>query len=120
MIVKVLLIASVVAVSLWLLRGHRRGGRLALTRLVGIGFAVCWVVAVLAPGSVTRLANLIGVGRGADLLLYGLIVAFMFTTVSLYQHIRHLNDTVSQLTREQALLEHAFRTETTNEIGQDL
>lgn len=117
MIVKALLIASVLAVSLWLVRGRRRGGGLVLTRLAGLIFAACWVFAVLAPAVVTEIANMMGVGRGADLLLYGLIVAFMFTTVSLFQHIRHLNDTLARLTQQQALLAHRVRELDEHNVG---
>jgi hypothetical protein len=116
MIVKLLLIASVIVGSLWLLRGTRRGGRLVMTRLAGLAFAVSWVIAVLAPNAVTKLANAVGVGRGADLLLYGLVVVFMFTTVSLYQHIRHLNDAVARLARAQALLQHELETARSKEV----
>ena len=110
MIIKVLLIASVMAAAFWLLRGRRAGGRLALTRLAGLAFAGCWVLAVLAPDLVTRVANLVGVGRGTDLVLYVLVVAFLFTTAGQHQKIAQLSDDVAVLTRALALVEHEART----------
>ncbi|MFC6286534.1 DUF2304 domain-containing protein [Nocardioides sp. GCM10027113] len=109
MIVKILLIASVAVTAVWLLRGSRRGGRLAISRLAGLTFAAGWVIAVIAPDSVTRMANVVGVGRGADLLLYVLVVAFMFTSAALHQHVRRLNDSIAELTRSHALLAHEVR-----------
>jgi hypothetical protein len=106
MIVKAFLIASVFATACWLVRGHRRGRRLALTRIAGLMFAGCAVLAILSPNTVTRVANLVGVGRGTDLLLYVFIVAFTFVVVGQNQQIRHLNDRMARLTRAQALLEH--------------
>lgn len=106
MIIKIFLIASVIAAGVWLLRGQRHGGRLAVTRMAGIGFGACWVLGVLAPDLVTRAANLVGVGRGTDLVLYVLVVAFLFTTAGQYQRMRELSDRLATLARSQALLEH--------------
>lgn len=105
MIIKVFLIASVIAVGLWLLRGHRRGGRLAITRMAGILFAASWVLGVLAPDLVTQAANLVGVGRGTDLVLYVLVVAFLFTTAGQHQKLAELDDRAAALTRALALVE---------------
>ena len=48
--------------------------RLALSVLIGLGAAV----AIMFPPLVTRLANLVGVGRGTDLVLYGFVVGSIF------------------------------------------
>lgn len=110
MTIKIFLIASVIAASFWLLRGERRGGRLALTRLAGLAFAGSWIVGVLSPDAVTWVANLVGVGRGTDLVLYVLVVGFMFTTVVLQQRLRSVEERIAQLTRAQALLERDAET----------
>lgn len=105
MIIKFFLIGSLLAASLWLLRGERRGGRLALTRIAGLVFASSWVVGVLSPDAVSWVANRMGVGRGTDLVLYVLVVAFMFTTVGHQQRMRQMDERIAELTRAQALLE---------------
>lgn len=110
MIIKVLLIASVIAAAFWLLRGRRLGSRLAISRLAGAAFASCWVLAVLVPDQVTRVANLVGVGRGTDLVLYILVVAFMFSTAGQHQKVAQLSDDVAVLTRALALVEPQTRT----------
>ncbi len=106
MIVKVLLIASVLVVAWWLLRGGGRGTRLAATRLAGLLLAAGAVIAIVAPDAVTRVANLVGVGRGADLVLYVLVVVFTFVSIGQYQQFRRLEERLARLTRAHALLEH--------------
>ncbi|QZY28028.1 DUF2304 domain-containing protein [Nocardioides coralli] len=106
MIVKVLLIASILAALAWMLRARPTGRRLAVTRLAGLAAAVCWIVAVLDPGLVSWVANLVGVGRGTDLVLYALVVVFLFTTVGLYQRLKHLEAEIAELARDGALLRY--------------
>lgn len=104
--VKVLLILSVLAALAWVVRARPSNHRLALTRLAGLAAATCWIVAVINPEIVSRVAHLVGVGRGTDLLLYVLVVVFMFTTVGQQQRLRLLEDRLAELTRSHALLEH--------------
>lgn len=103
MLIKVFLIASVVAATLFLIRGGTSGRHLAIRRLTALAFVSCWVLAVIAPDLVTRVANLMGVGRGTDLVLYVLVVAFLFATVAQRQHLGELDNRIAQLTRELAL-----------------
>ncbi|HWM00654.1 MAG TPA: DUF2304 domain-containing protein [Nocardioidaceae bacterium] len=103
MIIQVFLIGSVVAVLLYLMRSTNTARHLAVRRLAGIGFASCWAVAVIAPDVVTEVANVMGVGRGTDLVLYVLVVTFLFATVAQHQHRRDVEERLAQLTRELAL-----------------
>lgn len=105
MIIKTLLILSVLAVLVHVARGRATGRQLALRRLAGVAFSLAWIVAVIAPDLVTRLANLVGVGRGADLVLYVLAVAFLITTIGQRQHLLDVENNVARLTRELAILE---------------
>jgi len=68
-----------------------------------VGFAGTWFVAVLSPDIVTWVANQVGVGRGTDLVLYVLVVAFLFTILSQQQQMRALHDRMAKLTRAVAL-----------------
>lgn len=106
MIIKVLLVLSIVVVALVLMRDEGSARRLALGRLATLGFVACGVAAVLAPDLVTQLANAVGVGRGADLLLYALVVAFLFSSVAQRRRMRALDERIAQLTRELALRNH--------------
>jgi hypothetical protein len=103
-IIRLFLIGSVVLLCAWLLRGQRRAGGLAATRLAGLLLAVGWVAAVLFPQLVTALARWVGVGRGTDLVLYVSVVAFMFASALQQRRNRELEARIVTLTRAHALL----------------
>ena len=68
-IIQLLLVLGIVVIIAWLFM--KRGAKqLAVRRLLIIAFAVFAVLTVLFPSVLTKVANLVGVGRGADLLLY--------------------------------------------------
>jgi hypothetical protein len=102
-IIKVVLVLGAVAAAVWLLRGTRHAGRLAFTRLCSLAFALAWIVAVLFPDLVTAAANLVGVGRGTDLLIYALVLVVLFTGLGQYRRMRELEAQLAELTRALAL-----------------
>jgi small membrane protein len=114
-IIKGILIGCIVLGSLWLLRGQRKAGRLALTRLSGLALATMWAVAVVWPDGVTRLANLVGVGRGTDLVLYATVVAFMFSTVLNQRRFAELENRVATLSRNSAIQQHQLEVVSTRD-----
>jgi len=74
-----------------------------LDRLLGLSLlGVAWF-AILLPDYTTRLANLLGVGRGADLIFYlfGLFTLFVFVILS--THLRTLSRQITTLVRHQAI-----------------
>lgn len=56
----------------------------AVKRLAFLAFIALNVVAVVYPGLVNWVAHRLGVGRGADLVLYLLVGAFIFVSVNTY------------------------------------
>jgi small membrane protein len=105
MIIKLLLVAGLAVAALMLLRGKRTALGLLMRRSLTIGAILLGIVAVLFPGLVTRAANAVGVGRGTDLVLYALCVAFLFVTIAQNLRITELHDRTVELARRQALLE---------------
>ena len=76
-IIQLLLVVGIVVIVGWLFM--KRGAKqLAVRRLLIIAFAVFAVFTVLFPGALSRVANLVGVGRGADLLLYMTVLVLGF------------------------------------------
>lgn len=57
----------------------------------------------MRPDDLTVVANWIGVTRGTDLLLYVLVLAFVFTTVSSYIRFREQELRYARLARAVAL-----------------
>ena len=76
-VIKVLLVVALV-MSMGILLVPRKGARpLAIRRLTYLLLLVAAIAAVIFPSWLTWLAALVGVGRGTDLLLYGLVVVFI-------------------------------------------
>lgn len=105
MLIQVLLLLSVVALLvLFVRRGN--GVHVAASKRVGLViFAVANVYAVLRPDHLTVVAQLLGVGRGTDLVLYGLVVAFLFAMLSFYLRFRAVDQRLTDLARSVALRE---------------
>ena len=72
------------------------GGSMAFTALAGIYFA--W-----RPDDLSTIAHLIGVGRGADLLLYIWVVVSFLAIVALMLRLRALREQITLLARHAAL-----------------
>lgn len=65
-----------------------------------------WLAAcafIYSPDTLTHVANALGINRGADLLLYGLTLAFLFMSFLLYARIVQLRRQMTQLVRHLAL-----------------
>jgi len=105
MVIQLLLIAVVVLVVARLFRS--RGARAQAIRRIGlVVFAAFAVVSILFPDLWTRIAqDYLGVGRGTDLVLYALVVAFLSFTVTTYLRFRELETNYTRLARRIALSE---------------
>lgn len=101
--IQVLLIVVVLVVGVVLVRSTAGARHQAIRRLLLGALVALAVASILVPGAVTDVANAVGVGRGADLLLYGLVIAFLGFVVSSYRRSRHLEETITQLARRLAL-----------------
>lgn len=102
---KVLLLAGVGTFGLLALRGAPGPGQRALWRLGGSAILLAAALAVLFPDALTSIANSVGVGRGADLVLYVLAVCFLLTTVTVFRRIRELEERYVRLARRVAINE---------------
>ena len=75
-IIQLVLVLGIVVIVGWLFM--KRGAKqLAVRRLLVIAFALFAVLTVLFPSMLSRVANLVGVGRGADLLLYATVLVLL-------------------------------------------
>jgi len=101
-LIQLLLIIVVIVVALRLLRD--RGARTQAVRRLGLtlfaGFAV-W--SILFPSVWNQIARLVGVGRGTDMVLYALVVAFLSFTLTTYVRFRDLEARYTRLARRLAL-----------------
>ena len=82
-----------------LLRGER-------PRWAGLLRAATWMIAAVAivrPDLTTVVANTIGIGRGADLVMYVVAIAFVAGFFFLYARYRRVEASLTALTRHLAL-----------------
>lgn len=66
-------------------------------------FVLAGIYAVLRPDDTTVVAQWFGVRRGTDLMLYALVMAFCFTTLSTYMRFKDLELRYARLARTIAL-----------------
>jgi hypothetical protein len=102
-VIQVALVAGVVVIAIFFVRGQHGVRIQASKRLAFFAFLVLNVYAVARPDDVTRVAKLFGVGRGADLMLYALVVAFVFAMLTIYMRIHDDERRVTQLARAVAI-----------------
>ncbi len=70
------------------------------------GWALFWVAAmvvVLLPNSTAKLAEFVGIGRGADLVVYVSLASIFFIIFKLMVKIETLNREITKLTRKISL-----------------
>ena len=102
-IIKFLLLAGIAAFGILAFRGGQGAIHRAFWRLGGLGVIVAAALSVLFPDSLTSIANVVGVGRGTDLLLYVLVVAFMLVVVILFRRTSELEQRYTELVRKIAI-----------------
>jgi len=71
-------------------------------KLLAILFMLTGGYFVIFPNQANQLANILHVGRGADLMLYFFVVIFAFLIIALYQKLKVLENHITKLTREKA------------------
>ena len=76
-------------------------------RIARIAVWIAAIAAIIDPLGVTRLANLLGIGRGADIVLYAFVLAFVAATFYFYAQQLRLRREVSTLASHIALMEAA-------------
>ena len=100
---------ALVLVGLYLLKARRSASQQAIRRLVIVVALLAGFVAVLFPDYTNVVASYLGIGRGADLLLYAFVIFALFYVV--HQYRRQLwqekvtTDLARALTLAQAKLE---------------
>ena len=101
--IQALLILSIVVLLVYLLLSRTSARTKAWVKVGGVLFVIAAVYAILRPDDTTVVANWLGVARGADLMEYALIIAFVFTTLSAYMRFKDLEFKYARLARAVAL-----------------
>ncbi|HZK05376.1 MAG TPA: DUF2304 domain-containing protein [Actinomycetaceae bacterium] len=81
-VIQVLLIVGLLALMAVLFVQKPGARPVAIRRLTYLLLLVAGIAAVIDPSWLTRLARLVGVGRGTDLLLYGFVMVFISHSIA--------------------------------------
>jgi hypothetical protein len=103
MIIKLLLLVLVIAILIAFLRDNRSIRVSASKKIGSVLLFIFAFLAILSPNVTNDVAHRVGVGRGADLLLYVLTVAFMGYLVSQYGHNQEEHSMLVALARKIAI-----------------
>lgn len=110
MIIQILLIGAFALIALVAARSGPSATHLAYRRILSGLLLVAAAAAVLFPDILQWLAELVGVTRGTDLLLYTFVVVSVVIWLRIYRHVAAQQARVIELTRALALLEASTRT----------
>jgi hypothetical protein len=77
----------------------------AVTKILASLFVLVAIFTIIFPNTTNTIAGWFGVGRGADLLLYLLTLAFIFAMFNSYTQEKRLQKRIVLLTRKVAILE---------------
>jgi hypothetical protein len=105
MLIQFILVLAVLSILYVFVRSSNAVYVQASKRIALVLFAVANIYAVMRPNDLTAVAHALGVGRGTDLVLYALVVAFMAGMFSMYQRFRVVDRRYTELARSVAIRE---------------
>ncbi len=93
-----------VVFTLWRVVAKYR--RHELQRLEFLSWLFFWLAvgaAFLSPRALTRLANFLGIGRGADLVLYLAVLAVFYLMFRIFVRLEKMEREITKIIRQQAI-----------------
>lgn len=116
--IQIVLIVGVVAIGAVFMRRTGADSHLAIRRLLFAMFVLVAVISILFPQWLTWVANLVGVGRGTDLLLYALVLMFLVFVYTQSRRSAAQQRRITLLARRLALLQTS-QTEISEQLESD-
>lgn len=105
MIIQALLVIILIGMIAGFLRSRSTSRTKAYKKILLVLFVLSAIVVVIFPDITTQVAHFVGIGRGADLLLYGLTVVIIFMLLNTYVKDREEQRRIVSLSRKVAILE---------------
>ncbi len=102
---QIILVLALLGIAVYLLRSTPSPRHLAIRRLVMLVGILVGIVVIIWPDLLTVLAQLVGIGRGADLLFYIAIIIGLLYIVNEYKRSVRLARLNTRLAREITLTE---------------
>jgi hypothetical protein len=100
---QIVLVVAALGALFYFARSGQNVGVRASKRLAFAGFVLLNIYAVLRPNDVTWVARQLGIGRGTDLIVYLLVVAFVFGMLNSYLRDREISQHLTNLARTLAI-----------------
>lgn len=102
---QIIIIAIAFAIIFRALNKRRSHSGRAWKKIGLILLPVVMIIAVIFPDITNDVASIVGVGRGADLILYATVVAFIFYVLNAYLKEQDERDISIRLGRKIAIIE---------------
>jgi len=103
MLIQILITIFIVFALAFLLKRFRKA---EIKMAEFLGWGIFWVVAGIAvwvPNFLTLLANILGIGRGADLVLYVSVVVVFYLIFRIYVRIEKMERNITKVVRDKAI-----------------
>ena len=97
------LVIALALIGLYLVKARKSASQQAIRRLFILIALLAGLFAVLFPNYTNAIANVLGIGRGADLLLYGFVIFVLFYVVHQYRRQLWQQKVTTDLARAIAL-----------------
>lgn len=105
MIFQILVVVILLLLIMSFLRSRTTSRTKAYKKILLVVFVIGAIIVVIFPGITTSVANFFGIGRGADLLLYGVTIVVIFMLLNNYIKDREEQRRIVGLSRKVAILE---------------
>jgi len=109
--IRIVLLSALLITTVHFLRNRESARIRAGKKLLFLAFVAVAMVAVVVPDALTAIARLLDVGRGADLLLYLLVISFLYMTVDTRLRISDLENRLAVVVQEMALQDNGAESE---------
>jgi len=116
MMIQVLVTIIALIAALGLVKRMKKG---SIGLLAGISWTAVWILAIIVvwnPLVSNRLASWLGVGRGADAVLYSAVVILLYALLRLHARMESLEHALSELVKKIAL-DRAFQKDSKKDPG---
>jgi hypothetical protein len=105
MLIKILLIFFVFLIGVYFLIEANHARTQAWKKILFTLLIAFMIIAIISPNITNNIAHTLGVGRGADLLLYVIAVAFVFQIINSFMKFKEYEHRLNKLARHIAISE---------------
>lgn len=102
-LIQFILLVIIAAAAFGAIRQFRQGGLSVQRLVVWVALWIAAAVIVILPQTATLIANIVGVGRGSDFIIYLSIVGLAYLVFHLFVKIEDMEREITRLVRELAL-----------------